>query len=174
MDLQLRGKRAFVSGASSGIGKATALELAGEGCDVVVHGRDKARTEETANEITKLGVKAWAATGDLMKEADADKVCKTALDAVGTVDILVNNCGLLIRKDAPDWLDLPDHEWTDSFQVNFMTTLRVSQRMAPGMKAQKWGRIINISTAASAHVFALGAMTDYGSPKAALNKFTVD
>jgi NAD(P)-dependent dehydrogenase (short-subunit alcohol dehydrogenase family) len=56
VDLQLKGKRAFVSGSSSGIGKAIALMLAGEGCDIGVHGRDKARTEETAHAVEALGV----------------------------------------------------------------------------------------------------------------------
>ena len=69
MDLKLKGKRAFVSGSSSGIGKGIALALAAEGCDMVVHGQDKARTEETAHEVTKLGVKSAVSIGDLTNDA---------------------------------------------------------------------------------------------------------
>ncbi len=173
MDLQLRGKRAFVSGSSSGIGKGIALELADEGCDVVVHGRDKARTEETAHEVEKRGVKAVVTTGDLATDEGAKVVCDTALKGFDSVDICINNCGMTLRKDNPDWATLPAQEWIDSFQVNFVATVRASQRFFPGMKAKKWGRFVNVSSAAGTHVLG-GALADYGAPKAALNKFTVD
>ena len=68
MDLQLKGKTAFVSGSSSGIGLGIALELAAEGCDVVVHGRDKARTQETARQVEAKGVRAAVTLGDLAIE----------------------------------------------------------------------------------------------------------
>jgi NAD(P)-dependent dehydrogenase (short-subunit alcohol dehydrogenase family) len=173
MDLQLGGKRAFVSGSSSGLGKAIALELAAEGCDVIVHGRDKARTEETAKEVARQGVKSAITTGDLTNESDAAKVCDEALAAFGAIDIVVNNCGLLIRKDSPNWSTLAIHEWIESLEVNFVSTVRVSQRLMPGMKLRNWGRLINISTAASMQVLN-GTVSEYGSSKAALNKFTVD
>src|SRR5271169_2326940 len=99
MDLQLKGKRAFVSGSSSGIGKGIALELAQAGCDIAVHGRDKARTEGTAREVAALGVKSAVTLGDLAKDSDATKICDTALAALGGIDILVNNCGLVLRPD---------------------------------------------------------------------------
>jgi 3-oxoacyl-[acyl-carrier protein] reductase len=173
MDLQLKGKRAFVSGSSSGIGKGIALELAAEGCDVVVHGRDKARTEETAHEVEKLGVKAVVTIGDLTKDKDAASVCQAALGRFGTIDILVNNCGVALHKDSPDWSAITPKEWVDSYEVNFVSGLRLSQGFVPGMKERKWGRVINVSSTAGSHVLG-GALSDYGAPKAALNKFTVD
>jgi 3-oxoacyl-[acyl-carrier protein] reductase len=173
MDLQLKGKRAFVSGSSSGIGKGIALELAAEGCGVVVHGRDKARSEETAHEVEKLGVKAAVAIGDLTKDAEATKVCDVALAAFGKIDILINNTGVALRQDSPDWITIKAHEWADSFEVNFISGIRIAQRFVPAMKEQKWGRVINISSAASAQVFG-GGLIDYGAAKAALNKLTVD
>jgi 3-oxoacyl-[acyl-carrier protein] reductase len=173
MDLQLKKKRAFVSGSSSGIGKEIALELAAEGCDVVVHGRDKVRTEETAHAVEKLGVKAAVTIGDLTKNDDATKICDAALSSFGKIDILINNAGVALRQDSPDWITIKPHEWADSFEVNFISGIRLAQRFVPAMKDQKWGRVINISSAAGTHVFG-GGLCDYGAAKAALNKFTVD
>ena len=81
MDLQLKGKTAFVSGSSSGIGLGIALELAAEGCDVVVHGRDKARAQETARQVQAKGVRAAITLGDLAVEEEATAVCDAALAA---------------------------------------------------------------------------------------------
>lgn len=173
MDLGLKGKRAFVSGSSSGIGKGIALELAAAGCDVVVHGRDKARTEQTAREVQALGVKAVITIGDLTKDTDANQVCDAALAAVSNIDILINNCGITLRKDNPDWGVLEPQEWLDSYNVNFVSGVRVARRFVPAMKEKRWGRVVNISSTAGSHVLN-GMFPDYGAPKAALNKFTAD
>jgi 3-oxoacyl-[acyl-carrier protein] reductase len=173
MDLQLRGKRAFVSGSSSGIGVGIALELAAEGCDVVVHGRNKERTEHTAHEVEKLGVKSAVTVGDLAKDDEATKVCDDALAAFGKIDILVNNAGVALRKDSPDWIELEVEDWLDSYQLNFLSGIRVARRLVPGMKESNWGRVVNISSLAGSLVHG-GTLCDYGSVKAALNKFTVD
>jgi 3-oxoacyl-[acyl-carrier protein] reductase len=173
LDLNLKGRRAFVSGSSSGIGKGIALELAAAGCDVVVHGRDRARTEETAREVEKLGVKGFVTVGDLTKDADAGKVCDAALSQVPGVDILINNCGILLRKDNPGWANIAPQEWIDSYNVNFVSGIRIAQRFVPGMQQKGWGRVINISTTASTHVLH-GMFSEYGAPKAGLNKFTAD
>jgi 3-oxoacyl-[acyl-carrier protein] reductase len=173
MDLQLKGKRAFVSGSSSGIGKGIALELAAAGCDVVVHGRDRARTQETAREIEALGVKAIVTIGDLTKDEDAAHVCETALAALPNIDILVNNCGIALRDDNPGWENIAPQEWLNSYNVNFVSGIRLAQRLVPGMKERKWGRVINISSTTGTHVLH-GMLPDYGATKAALNKFTAD
>ncbi|GAC1574623.1 MAG: SDR family NAD(P)-dependent oxidoreductase [Sphingomicrobium sp.] len=170
MDLELRGKRAFVSGSSSGIGKAIALELAAEGCDVVVHGRDRARTEETAEEVFAKGVRTAPTFGDLAEDGVADQVAADSLSALGTIDILVNNCGAVLQMHNPSWENVPPAEWERSFRVNFMAGLRLTQHFVPGMKAQGWGRVINISSTGGSHI--AGFMPDYAAPKAAVNNFT--
>ncbi len=170
MDLQLRGKRAFVSGSSSGLGEAMALELATEGCDVVVHGRDRKRTEAVAAAVEKLGVRAAATFGDLAEVSVAEKIAANALETFGGIDILVNNCGAVLRMDAPDWLDITPEEWIKSFEVNFMGGLVLAQAFAPGMKERKWGRIINISSTAGEQIS--GLLPSYGAPKAAVINFT--
>src|SRR2546429_1232370 len=92
MDLQLAGRRALVTGSSSGLGEATAKLLAAEGAAVVVHGRDNVRTKTVAEAIQAAGGHVDVALGDLATDAGADAVAETALRD-GPVDILVNNAG---------------------------------------------------------------------------------
>ena len=172
MDLELKGKRAFVSGSSSGLGRAIALELAAEGCHVVVHGRDRARTIATAREIETKNVRSVATCGDLTQDAEADQVARDAIAALGGIDILVNNCGAVLHMDNADWSDIKPQEWIDSFQVNFLSGVRLSQRFVPAMKENRWGRVINISSTGGTHVD--GLMPDYCAPKAAVNNFTAN
>ena len=171
MDFGIKGKRAFVSGASSGIGKAIALALAKEGCTVVVHGRDKERSEETAREVEALGAKAVVTLGDLATEAGCRKVSEETLAAIGAVDILVNNTGVALLKHDPVWSDIPYQTWLDSYEVNLMSTLRMSTLFLPGLKESGWGRIINISTGGAT---GTPILTEYGAAKAALNKLSAD
>ena len=172
MDLQLKGKTAFVSGSSSGIGLGIALELAAEGCDVVVHGRDKARAQETARQVEAKGVRAVITLGDLAVEEEATAVCDAALAAFGHIDILINNCGRTLRYDNPDWSLLESKDWVASFEVNVLAGIRLARRFVPGMKEHNWGRIVNVSSTTATHVW--GILIDYGAAKAALNKITAD
>ncbi len=171
MHMQLENRRAFVSGSSSGIGKAIALELAREGCAVAVHGRDPARTAQTVREIEQLGAKCFAVFGDLATEAGCEEAAKSTLARMDAIDIVVNNVGLLIRKDDPPWHEVPTETWIESYQVNFLSTLRMSRLFLPGIKENGWGRFINISTGGAAHT---PSTTEYSSAKAALNKLTAD
>jgi NAD(P)-dependent dehydrogenase (short-subunit alcohol dehydrogenase family) len=172
MNLELKGKRAFVSGSSSGIGFGIALELAAEGCDVAVHGRDKKRTEETARQVEALGVQSVVTLGDLDNDREADKVCDAALEAFGSIDILVNNCGRTLHYDNPSWETLTSADYIKSMEVNFVSGVRLAKRFVPGMKEKKWGRIVNVGSTTGTHVW--GILVDYGAPKAALNKFWAD
>src|SRR4051812_40190544 len=93
MELQLKGKRALVTGSSSGIGEGIAKVLASEGVSVVLQGRRKAELERVAREIAEAGGRVAIAVGDLGTDADADLVAEAALKAFGGLDILVNNAG---------------------------------------------------------------------------------
>jgi NAD(P)-dependent dehydrogenase (short-subunit alcohol dehydrogenase family) len=86
---------------------------------VVVHGRDKARSEETAHEIRELGVRSAVTIGDLTIDADATQVCDAALAAFEKIDILVNNCSVALRQDSPDWIAIRPNEWADSFEKKY-------------------------------------------------------
>jgi len=171
MDLQLQGKRAFVSGASGGIGRSIAQVLSEEGCSVVAHGRDKTRTEATAHLIEKAGGKVVVAIGDLATDEGCRSVADLSLDSLGGIEIVVNNAGVAIRKDAPAWSEIPPQTWIDSYQVNFLSSLRMSQMFLPSIKEAGWGRFINISSVSATKVPALH---EYGVAKAALNKLTAD
>ena len=103
MDLRLAGKRALVTGSSSGIGEAIVKLLAAEGVAVVVHGRNESRANAVAEAIRAGGGRAEVALGDLTTDAGADAVAVAAL-AGGPLDILVNNAGVLVDKGATSFL----------------------------------------------------------------------
>lgn len=172
MDLELTGKRALISGSSSGLGAECARRLAQEGCLVVVHGRDKARAEETANDIIKAGGQAAVTVGDLEKDEDADQVCADALKAFGGIDILVNNAGLLIRAENPDWTTVPTSDWLRSFNINVVAAVRLCQKLVPPMIERKWGRVINFSSVAGYQM--LGQLLEYGPAKAGVHNLTIN
>lgn len=117
--LGLEGKRALVSGSSSGIGAGVARALAAEGALVVIHGRDEGRARGVVEEVLAAGGKAVFALGDLTTDAGAAKVSETALSAYGGIDILVNNAGGRPAGARPiEWFDIPVADWGATFDMN--------------------------------------------------------
>ncbi|MGV9915360.1 SDR family NAD(P)-dependent oxidoreductase [Streptomyces tendae] len=147
MDLQLRGKRALVTGSSNGLGEAIATRLAAEGAAVIVHGRDEERTTAVAKAIADAGGDVACALGDLRTEEGADAVHAAAL-AVGPVDILVNNVG--VYDPSRTWSDLAAADWADIYNVNVLSSVRMNQRFVPAMRERGWGRVIQISSVTGA------------------------
>lgn len=166
MELHLKGKRALVTGSSSGIGAAIARSLAAEGCDVVVHGRNEARARAVADEIATTGVRVGVAIGDLGTDAGAQAVIDAALAALGGIDILVNNAGG--SSDNPDkrWFAATPDQLVDTYQANTVASFRLIKQLVPPMRERGWGRVINIST--SAAITPTSGMADYGPSKAAM------
>ena len=162
MDLQLVGKRAVVTGSSSGIGEAIAKFLAAEGASVVVHGRREAEAKRVAAEIGAAGGRAVVALGDLSTDAGADAVAKATIDAFGGADILVNNAGAFPQGA---WLDSDAAEWTDLYNQNVGSMVRLITRLVPGMKQRRWGRVISIASGVATMPF--GDMANYSATKAA-------
>lgn len=140
MDLQLAGKRALVTGSSSGIGKAIVKQLAAEGVAVVVHGRDVSRINAVAEAIRSEGGSAEVASGDLTTDAGADAVAAAAL-AGGPIDILVNNAGVI--RFLP-WAEATAEDWTQTYNINVISGVRMIQRLVPQMRERHWGRVIQI------------------------------
>ncbi len=146
MDLQLQGKRALVTGSSSGIGEAIAIALAREGASVVVHGRREAEAARVAKAITSAGGKAAIALGDLADDDAANLVAQKALAAFGGIDILVNNAG--VYYDKP-WLEDTAEEWVKIYNQNVGSMVRLIRQLVPPMKERRWGRVIAIASGAA-------------------------
>ena len=152
MDLELKGKRALVTGSSSGLGKAIAQKLAAEGAVVVVHGRNEDRANAVAEAIRAGGGQAEVALGDLSSDAGAEAVAKAAL-AAGAIDILVNNAGVLPRSA---WMEATSESWEQTYNVNVISGVRMIQRLVPQMREQHWGRVIQIGGGLSMQPQATG------------------
>ncbi len=135
MDLRLSEKRALVTGASGGLGAEIAAVLAAEGATVVVHGRDEERTALMAKKVNGVAV-----IGDLTTDAGAAAVANQA----GHVDILVNNAGAY--DPAAGWADTGADAWADMYNLNVLGSVRLIKHLVPAMRANGWGRVIQISS----------------------------
>jgi NAD(P)-dependent dehydrogenase (short-subunit alcohol dehydrogenase family) len=169
MDLKLKGKRALVTGSSSGIGEAIARMLAQEGCAVVVHGRNRERAEKVAADIKAAGI----ALGSLATDEGAATVHGQARAALGgPIDILVNNAGgSSTGNTSKPPMDITPEQWISNYHSNTLSSVRLARLAVPDMVAAKWGRVINVSSAVAIQPNNLG--TDYSAAKAALNNYTV-
>ena len=169
MDLQLKGRRALVTGSSSGIGGAIARMLAQEGCAVVVHGRSRERAEAVAAEIGAAGI----AIGELATDEGAAAVHEQAQAALGgSIEILVNNAGgSSTGNSGKPPLAIAAADFLSNYHANALSHVRLTLAAVPAMVAAKWGRVINVSSAVAVQPNNLGA--DYSAAKAALNNFTV-
>lgn len=166
MDLQLAGKRALVTGSSSGIGIGIAQALAAEGVAVVVHGRNVDRAQQVATAIADSGGTAAVATGDLTTDEGAQLVADAARAAFDGIDILVNNAGGASDLADKSWFAVPMSEWLTSYERNVMAAGRLIHHLVPAMRERAWGRVVQISTAAA--TLPTSAQPDYGPAKAAL------
>jgi NAD(P)-dependent dehydrogenase (short-subunit alcohol dehydrogenase family) len=159
----LEGQRALVTGATSGIGRAVALQLARDGAEVLVHGRDGARGAETVEEIAAGGGKASFVAADL---GDAAGVKRLASD-VGDVDILVNNAGIALFGPTAEF-DVAAFD--KMFASNVRAPFFLVGAIAPGMAARGHGSIVSLSSMAGG-VGLLGGAA-YGATKASLEAMT--
>jgi NAD(P)-dependent dehydrogenase (short-subunit alcohol dehydrogenase family) len=143
VDLRLDGRRALVTGSSAGLGEAIVKRLAGEGAAVIVHGRDEARAVAVAKSIVEDGGDAVVVIGDIATDDGADQVAAAAL-ASGQVNILVNNVG--VYNPSVRWNDATPDDWADIYNINVISSVRMIQRLVPGMRDRSWGRVIQISS----------------------------
>src|ERR1700751_6143305 len=142
MDLAMRDKKAIVTGASEGIGKAITRALAREGVDIAICARRKEPLQTTAAEIAKeTGREIFPIPADLTKPADAENFVKEAHAALGRIDILVNNAG-----SAPGGVleHLSEEDWAQALQLKFMGYVRCMKHALPIMQKQKKGRVVNL------------------------------
>ncbi|GAA5524213.1 3-oxoacyl-[acyl-carrier-protein] reductase FabG [Microbulbifer aestuariivivens] len=158
MDLQLKGRLVFVSGSTKGIGLAIAEALLDEGARVILNGRSG--TQAQADSLAGRG-DVLALEGDLADPEDTRRICRE-IDAIGPLDILVNNMGIFNPKP---FAEIDDGEWQTFFDVNVMSTVRLSRHFFPGMLQRDFGRIINI--ASEAGIRGLESMVHYSMTKGA-------
>src|SRR2546426_491854 len=159
----LQGQKALVTGATSGIGRAIALQLARDGAEVVIHGRNAARGNETVEAITAAGGQARFVAADLSNPTDLQHL----VEEVGDIDILVNNAGF-------SWFGATEELNIDTFDALFASNVRAAYFLvaafAPAMVVRGKGSIINLSSMAGQIGLAGGAA--YGATKAALSSMT--
>ena len=140
MDLGLEGRKAIVSAASKGLGKACALSLAREGVDVTIMARTAADLEAAADEIrSATGVEATPVAGDFNQAGDR----KRLLDACPAPDIVVNNPG--VRQVPTPYQEISEDEWLQWLNDHFLSSVSMIQATAPGMAERGFGRIVNMS-----------------------------
>lgn len=141
---KLGGQAAIVIGASSGMGRASALAFAGEGARVVAAARRQREIEALAAEITRAGGEAVGVAADVSKRQDVDAVVQTAIERFGRVDVLVNSAGVNIRDRQLDRLDQAG--WDRIIAINLTGALYCTQAVLPRMRQQKGGLIIHIAS----------------------------
>lgn len=171
MDLELKGRTAIVTGASAGIGRATARLLAEEGARVALVARRTHSLEEYATELASLGMPRPVVIGaDLTATGATEEIAGRAKERLGDVEILVNSAGG--RRPAES---LAEKSWEDAFALNFTQQRRLAHALVPGMVKRGWGRIVNItgkseptrmspefSAKAATHAWSKGLSRDLG------------
>ena len=169
MTVDIRGKWALVTGASRGIGQQVARGLAGRGCNLVAHSRAPEHTQALASELGALGVKGVSVGADLSDERAVDSMLDTALAASGGLDIVYNNAAIMTPY-REDYLTTPAEDYRRSFEVNAIAPIRITYRVLPGMRARKWGRIVQVTSG----IQDQPQLMAYAASKAALDKFVRD
>jgi NAD(P)-dependent dehydrogenase (short-subunit alcohol dehydrogenase family) len=166
----LDGRRAFVTGSSSGIGAESARALAAAGATLILHGRDANKLAAVEKELRTAGAEVSSVIGPLDDPVAAREIAAQAM-AAGPIDILVNNAGgSASEQGAIDWFGATPEEWLTSYQVNVISAVSVTQAIAPGMIANDWGRIIQITSAIVDN--PIPVLADYKAAKTGLLAFT--
>jgi len=158
---------ALVTGGGRGIGRAIALALAREGCDVAVGARNRAPLEETAVTVRGLGARAQPVALDVADPASIARAVAETVAALGPVDVLVNNAG--VAESAPLGKTEPEM-WDRHMSVNVRGPYLLTRAVLPGMLERRWGRVINVASLAG--LYGSPYVTAYTASKHALVGFT--
>ena len=165
----VNGKWAFVSGASRGIGALTAVFLAEQGCNLVLHSRNLGHTEKVLETVRTLGVEAYAVEADLARHQDVLGMLDD-IEARGTaVDIVCNNAGIQVPYRENFW-QTPAADFDLCFRVNFTAVTTICYRFIPKMIERGFGRVINTTSGIKNEP----QQAAYSASKAALDKYTTD
>ncbi len=146
MNLQLKGKKALVSGGTHGIGEAIALGLANEGCSVCVFSRTQERVDNMKTKLNNIGINNICLTADVLDESSYENVREKINNTWGGVDIVINNIGGGGRWGNPDMLKTNDITWKEVYDKNLTSTMRYTKMFLPYMIKNKWGRVVTITS----------------------------
>ena len=142
IDMRMKGRNALVTGASKGIGLAIATNFAMAGANVVIVGRRQDALETAKDAIVRAGqTKVLPVSADVSKAADCARAIKEAEAALGHIDVLVNNAG---TSQTGAFESVTDEVWQADLDLKLVAAIRLARAVLPGMKARRWGRIINI------------------------------
>ena len=170
--MQVAKKVAVITGAARGVGRATGLNLARLGCDVVInYRRSKERADQTVKEIEACGVRAMAVQGDVRNDQDCRALMETAYSSFGSIDILVNNAGTTVFIPQGDLEKVQEEHWDDLFATNVRGLFQCCRAARPWMEKSGGGEIINLSSIAG--VRGTGSSTVYAASKAAVITLTM-
>lgn len=161
---------AIVTGGATGIGKAIALKLAGEGANIFISDINQNEASNSADEISKLGVGAASFVTDVSDTLQTQAMVKEAINKFGKVDILINNAGV---AGAPGWYersDSTDEDWNFTFGINVRGLVNVTNSVVPYMKEERDGKILNIASIAGRE--GRPSLPHYSSSKAAVINYT--
>ena len=160
----VEGKSAVVIGGTSGIGRGVALGFAEEGADVIAASRSEDSVARTAAEIRDRGANTAEVTCDVTDRKSVERLCETAFEEFGDVDVLVNSPSVIAREDVAD---VTEEQWADVFDVQINGTYRATQIFAREMDE---GSVINFSSVSS--VSAIPNLSAYSTAKGAVDAFT--
>ncbi len=167
--VNVKGKWAFITGASRGIGYLTAKFMAEQGCNLILHSRKKENTEKVLSEVKALGVEAYSVAAEL-SDLDAVAAMLKEIDDKGTVvDIVLNNAGLQIAYRT-EYFNTPVSDYTESFKINTIAPAMICYHFMPKMIERGFGRILNTTSGIRLEPQQAG----YSASKAALDKITID
>ena len=161
-------KVAFITGATRGIGKAIALELAKEGYNIVLNYRtENEALENLKKEISEIGVECYPVQGDVSKAEDSERMTKEIIEHFEQIDVLVNNAG--ITKDNLI-LRMKEEEFTDVINVNLVGTFNITKNVIKYMTKKRYGKIINLSSVVG--ISGNAGQSNYAASKAGIIGFT--
>ena len=145
MDYGLKGKTAFISGGSHGIGLAIARSLSAEGCNLILSARDENKLKNAKHELESCGVLCDIIGGDVIQESDVSNIINFVL-SLGGIDILINNVGGGGRWGTDDILNTPISVWRDVLEKNLWAAIKFTIAFLPIMVQKQWGRVISITS----------------------------
>lgn len=170
--MQLAGKAAVVTGGGTGVGRATALELARQGCHVLVnYSRSRDDAEQTAAELRDLGVKALAYQADVADDAACRQMMDVAVRELGRLDVLVNNAGTTRFISHGDLDGVQDDDWNRILGVNLKGPFYCTRAARGAMEAVGGGVVVNVASVAG--IMAIGSSIPYAASKAGLINMTI-